>query len=56
MVILGVNGLPTNILLDLEGRAVVTFTGYSPTVPAEIRRLVAEMRGEPEATGQPSDS
>ena len=56
MVTLGISGLPTNILLDLEGRVVVSYAGYSPTVPAEIRRRVAAMGGEPETTEQSSDS
>jgi len=41
--ILGVRSLPTNMLLDPEGRPVMILRGYSPVVPDEIRRLVAEM-------------
>jgi thiol-disulfide isomerase/thioredoxin len=37
---LGVRALPTNVLLDREGRPLQIFKGYSPEVPAEIRRLV----------------
>ncbi len=40
---LGVQSLPTNMLLDPEGRPVMILRGYSPSVPDEIRRLVAEM-------------
>jgi thiol-disulfide isomerase/thioredoxin len=40
---LGVSALPTNILLDPEGRAVRIVAGYSPGLPAEVRRLVGEM-------------
>jgi thiol-disulfide isomerase/thioredoxin len=47
---LGVHSLPTNVLLDREGRPVQIFKGYSPAVPGEIRRLVAAM-GE----GKPGD-
>jgi len=44
---LGVTSLPTNMLLDLEGRPVMILSGYSPTVPGEIRRLVLEMDDAP---------
>jgi thiol-disulfide isomerase/thioredoxin len=40
---LGVRSLPTNMLLDPEGRPVMLLSGYSPTVPDEIRRLVSKM-------------
>ena len=40
---LGVQSLPTNMLLDPEGRPVMILRGYSPVVPDEIRRLVSEM-------------
>lgn len=40
---LGVQSLPTNMLLDPEGRPVMILRGYSPAVPDEIRRLVGEM-------------
>jgi thiol-disulfide isomerase/thioredoxin len=46
LVELGVSALPTNILLDHEGRPVHIYTGYSPTLPQEIRRLVEEMSAE----------
>lgn len=42
---LGVRALPTNVLLDREGRPVQIYKGYSPTVPEEIRDLVAAMGG-----------
>jgi thiol-disulfide isomerase/thioredoxin len=44
---LGVKSLPTNLLLDREGRPVQIYHGYSPAVPAEIRRLVLEMDDAP---------
>ena len=40
---LGVDALPTNILLDLEGRFVQAYKGYTPNVVEEVRRLVIEM-------------
>jgi thiol-disulfide isomerase/thioredoxin len=40
---LGVQSLPTNMLLDPEGRPVMILRGYSPAVPDEIRRLVSQM-------------
>ena len=40
---LGVRALPTNVLLDREGRPLQIFKGYSPAVPAEIRRLVTAL-------------
>jgi thiol-disulfide isomerase/thioredoxin len=46
LVALGVDALPTNILLDREGRPVQIFTGYSPVLSKEIRRLVIEMSSE----------
>jgi thiol-disulfide isomerase/thioredoxin len=42
---LGVGSLPTNVLLDRDGRPAQIFEGYSPEVPAEIRRLVLSMDG-----------
>jgi thioredoxin-like negative regulator of GroEL len=46
---LGVESLPTNVLLDREGQPVQIYEGYSPSVPGEIRRLVIEMEGGPAA-------
>jgi thiol-disulfide isomerase/thioredoxin len=51
---LGIRSLPTNVLLDREGRPVQIFSGYSPDVPAEIRRLVLAMEGDPHDGGNPS--
>jgi thiol-disulfide isomerase/thioredoxin len=48
---LGVGSLPTNVLLDRDGRPVQIFEGYSPQVPEEIRRLVHGMKGGPPAAG-----
>ncbi len=50
---LGVESLPTNVLIDREGRPVQIYEGYSPAVPAEIRQLVVEMDGGPMTSGQP---
>jgi len=47
---LGVGALPTNVLLDRDGRPAQIFEGYSPEVPMEIRRLVLGMKGGPPAT------
>jgi hypothetical protein len=46
-----VSSLPTNVLLDREGRPVQIYEGYSPAVPDEIRRLVLEMEGGPKEPG-----
>jgi thiol-disulfide isomerase/thioredoxin len=48
---LGLQSLPTNMLLDPEGRPVMILRGYSPEVPNEIRRLVEEMASSKERTG-----
>jgi len=40
LVALGVNALPTNIVLDQDGLAVQVYRGYSPAVPEYIRRLI----------------
>ncbi len=48
---LGVESLPTNVLIDREGRPVQIYEGYSPAVPAEIRQLVVAMEGGPPAAG-----
>jgi thiol-disulfide isomerase/thioredoxin len=40
---LDINALPTNILLDREGRAVMVTAGYTPDMPEQIRRLVTLM-------------
>ena len=52
---LGVRSLPTNVLLDREGRPVQIFKGYSPAVPAEIRRLVLAMDAGSDGAKAPSD-
>jgi thiol-disulfide isomerase/thioredoxin len=49
---LGLSSLPTNILLDREGRPVMILRGYSPAVPDEIRRLVLAMDEAPEGSGE----
>ena len=40
---LGVEALPTSVLIDRDGRPVQIYEGYSPEVPGEIRRLVLGM-------------
>ena len=52
---LGIASLPTNVLLDREGRPVMILRGYSPEVPNEIRRLVLEMDDAPAGSGERSD-
>jgi len=47
LIALDINALPTNILLDRAGQTVLVSTGYSPTVPDNIRRLVREMEQAP---------
>jgi thiol-disulfide isomerase/thioredoxin len=49
LVALRINALPTNILLDNAGDTVMFSTGYEPSVPDEIRRLVRGMGADPEA-------
>lgn len=49
---LGVQSLPTSVLIDREGRPAQIYEGYSPTVPEEIRRLVLAMEGGPGSTGK----
>jgi thiol-disulfide isomerase/thioredoxin len=49
---LGLAALPTNMLLDREGRPVMILRGYSPAVPDEIRRLVLEMDEPPEGSNE----
>ena len=51
---LGVQALPTNVLLDREGRPVQIFRGYSPAVPGEIHRLVLAMDADSEEARDPS--
>jgi thioredoxin-like negative regulator of GroEL len=48
---LGVQSLPTNVLLDREGRPAQIYRGYSPAVPDEIRRLVLAMEPAPDGGG-----
>jgi thiol-disulfide isomerase/thioredoxin len=45
---LDINALPTNILLDREGRAVMVTAGYTPDMPEQIRRLITLMDAEPD--------
>jgi thiol-disulfide isomerase/thioredoxin len=45
LVALGINALPTNIVLDHDGLAVQVYRGYSPAVSEYIRSLVQETGG-----------
>ncbi len=54
LVQLGVNSLPTNVLLDAEGRPVQIYRGYSPEMIQDIRRLVSEMRSGDAPPGEGS--
>ena len=40
---LDINALPTNILLDREGRVAMATAGFTPDMPDNVRRLVEEM-------------
>jgi thiol-disulfide isomerase/thioredoxin len=40
---LGIDSLPTNILLDQEGRLVQAYKGYTPEVVEDVRRRVLEL-------------
>jgi thiol-disulfide isomerase/thioredoxin len=42
LVALGINALPTNIVLDHDGVVVQVYRGYSPAVPEYIRHMVLE--------------
>jgi thiol-disulfide isomerase/thioredoxin len=50
---LGLKALPTNVLIDREGRPALIQRGYSPEVPGQIRQLVLAM-GDVQG-GEPSD-
>jgi hypothetical protein len=56
LIALDINALPTNILLDREGKPVMVSTGYSPTVPDSIRRLVRDMGHGAAGPGSAQDS
>ena len=51
---LGVESLPTNVLIDRQGHPVQIYEGYSPAVPEEIRQLVVAMEGGPSPPGKSS--
>lgn len=40
---IGVDALPTNILLDPDGRFVKAYKGYTPAMVDDVRRLVLDM-------------
>ncbi len=44
LVLMGVDALPTNILLDSDGEVVKVFKGFEPSLIDEIRRLLETMR------------
>jgi thiol-disulfide isomerase/thioredoxin len=52
LAMLGVESLPTSVLIDRKGRPTQIYEGYSPTVPEEIRRLVVAMEGGPGSSGK----
>jgi len=52
---LGIKGLPTNVLLDREGRPVGIYRGYAPELPDVIRKSVKAMDGDADQSDQ-SDS
>ncbi len=53
LAMLGVRSLPTNVLLDREGRPVQLYRGYAPSVPVDIRRLVLAMPAAPNTKTEP---
>jgi len=55
LVALNINALPTNILLDPEGVAIMFSTGYEPSVPDEIRRLVRGLQEEADVSAGPTE-
>ena len=52
LTMLGVQSLPTSVLIDRKGRPAQIYEGYSPAVPEEIRRLVLAMEGGPGSSGK----
>jgi thiol-disulfide isomerase/thioredoxin len=52
LVALEINALPTNILLDRNGNVALHATGYSPTLPDDIRELVGGADGERSGEGE----
>ena len=50
---LGLKALPTNVLIDREGRPAMIQRGYSPEVPNQIRQLVLAM--DESQDGEPSE-
>jgi len=50
---LGLKALPTNVLIDREGRPALIQRGYSPEVPGQIRKLVLAM--DEQQGGEPSE-
>ena len=53
LAMLGVKSLPTNVLLDRNGRPVQLYRGYAPSVPEEIRQLVMAMPPAGEHESEP---
>lgn len=45
---LDINALPTNILLDREGRTVMVSAGFTAEVSEQVRRLVTQMGAGPD--------
>ena len=52
IIALEINALPTNILLDHQGRVVMATAGYTQDMPGNVRRLVGEMDGASDDGGE----
>lgn len=48
---LGIQAVPTNILLDDEGHAIQVYEGYAETVVEDIRRIVEELAEKKQPSG-----
>lgn len=52
LVTLGIDALPTNIVLDRDGRVAMTVKGYSPTLPEDVRAIVLGSTDEAASAGE----
>jgi len=55
LAMIGVESLPTNVLLGRDGRPVQLYRGYAPSVPEDIHRLVTAMGPAPDGGGKSAD-
>lgn len=55
MMELGVNAIPTSVLIGPDGEVAGLYEGYAPGVVKEVRRRVLEMLGEPETAAPDRD-